>query len=89
VTALLTSRVVAQRLGVSTETVLRWVRRGELPAIRLPNGGLRFGEQQLEEWLEGRATPAQGAAVLTTTTTADAAPAMLPSKVLTTEDKEH
>ena len=28
---LLTARVVAEQLDVSTETVLRWIRRGQLP----------------------------------------------------------
>lgn len=41
-TALLTARQVADRLGVSTETVLRWTRRGDLPGFRLPGGALRF-----------------------------------------------
>ncbi|MBA2637970.1 MAG: helix-turn-helix domain-containing protein [Solirubrobacterales bacterium] len=31
---LLTAREVADLLGVSSETVLRWTRRGDLPAIR-------------------------------------------------------
>ena len=54
---LLTARAVADVLGVSTETVLRWVRRGELPAIRLPSGALRFPESTLDAWLAARATP--------------------------------
>lgn len=53
---LLTTRDVAGRLGVSTETVLRWVRRGELPAHRLPGGMLRFAEVDLDAWLAQRAT---------------------------------
>jgi excisionase family DNA binding protein len=53
---LLTTREVGGRLGVSTETVLRWVRRGELPAFRLPSGALRFREADLEAWLAARAT---------------------------------
>jgi excisionase family DNA binding protein len=68
--ALLTTREVAELLGVSTETVLRWVRRGELPAIRLPGGALRFPEATLYAWLAERATPGLG--VLPTRT--DAAP---------------
>ena len=39
---LLTARQVAELLGVSAETVLRWTRRGELPAIRLPSGAIRY-----------------------------------------------
>jgi excisionase family DNA binding protein len=57
---LLTARQVAELIGVSTETVLRWTRRGDLPAIRLPGGALRFREPDLESWLEGRATPGRG-----------------------------
>lgn len=57
---LLTARVVADRLGVSPETVLRWTRRGELPAIKLPGGAVRFSEAEIEEWLQERATPRRG-----------------------------
>jgi excisionase family DNA binding protein len=39
---LLTARAVADMLGVNPETVLRWTRRGELPAIRLPGGAVRY-----------------------------------------------
>jgi excisionase family DNA binding protein len=54
--ALLTAREVADLLGVSPETILRWTRRGELPAIRLPGGALRYREDALDEWLTLRAT---------------------------------
>jgi excisionase family DNA binding protein len=53
-TALLTARRVAETLDVSPETVLRWTRRGELPAIRLPGGAIRYRATQLEEWLAAR-----------------------------------
>jgi excisionase family DNA binding protein len=52
----LTAREVAELLGVSTETVLRWTRRGDLPAIRLPGGAIRYRADSLEEWLSVRAT---------------------------------
>src|SRR5436190_1266550 len=42
ISRLLTARALADRLGVSTETVLRWTRRGELPAHRLPGGMIRY-----------------------------------------------
>lgn len=54
--ALLTARSVAGQLDVSTETVLRWTRRGDLPAIRLPGGAIRYSAAQLEAWLAARAT---------------------------------
>jgi excisionase family DNA binding protein len=56
---LLTAREVADHLGLSPETVLRYVRRGELPAIRLPGtakGRLRFRREDVEAWLEERST---------------------------------
>jgi len=53
---LLTARQVAETLGLSTETVLRWSRRGELPAIRLPGGAIRYSQTDLDQWLAHRAT---------------------------------
>lgn len=63
---LLTARQVADLLGVSAETVLRWTRRGDLPAIRLPGGAIRFREDELDVWLADRATPARGVRPTTT-----------------------
>ena len=57
---LLTAREVAERLAVSTETVLRWYRRGEIPGIRLPGGAIRFREGDIEARLEKWATPSRG-----------------------------
>jgi excisionase family DNA binding protein len=51
---LLTARTVADMVGVSPETVLRWTRRGELPAIRLPGRAIRIRSTSLEKWLESR-----------------------------------
>ncbi len=82
---LLTARAMAERFGVSAETVLRWVRRGELPAIKLPGGAVRFQEDLLDEWLAKRATPRRG--VLTTTPDA-ARPRTVSSTALTTTDDE-
>jgi excisionase family DNA binding protein len=66
---LLTAREVAERLGLSTETVLRWVRQGKLPALRLPSGTIRFQQNDLDGWLAERATPSRGVSI----TPADAA----------------
>ena len=57
---LLTARALAERLAVSPETVLRWTRRGELPAIRLPGGAIRFYEDAIERCEEEWATTARG-----------------------------
>ena len=53
---LLTARQLGDLLGVSAETVLRWTRRGELPAIRLPGGAIRYREADLEVWLDEHTT---------------------------------
>ena len=52
---LLTAREVAELLGFSRETILRWTRAGELPAIRLPGGKIRYRPDAIEAWLEARA----------------------------------
>jgi excisionase family DNA binding protein len=57
-----TPRELAELLGVSTETVLRWTRRGELPAIKLPGGAIRFRETDLEAWIAEHAIGAGDAA---------------------------
>jgi excisionase family DNA binding protein len=84
VTGLLTAREVAERLGVTTETVLVWVRRGELPAFRLPGGAIRFRPDEFEAWLAERATPGRGAPA----TTPDAAVLTLPSSPPATTHEE-
>jgi predicted DNA-binding transcriptional regulator AlpA len=49
---LLTTRDVADLPGLSTETVLRRWRRGDVPGgIRLASNVLRFRESAIEEWL--------------------------------------
>lgn len=53
---LLTAREVAEALGMSNETILRWTRAGKLPAIRLPSGAIRYRESDLDQWIAARAT---------------------------------
>ncbi len=48
---LLTTREVADRLGLSSATVLRRWRAGELPGYRLGSNVLRFDEGDIESWL--------------------------------------
>jgi excisionase family DNA binding protein len=57
---LLTARTVADLLGVSTETVLRWSRCGSLPSLCLPGGAIRFRQDDLDAWLEERRRPGGG-----------------------------
>ena len=41
-------------IGVSSETILGWTRRGVIPGFRLPGGALRYRESELEQWLARR-----------------------------------
>ena len=51
---LLTAREVADQLGVSAATVLRWTRQGDLLGFRLPSGAMRYRENEVDAWLEAR-----------------------------------
>lgn len=57
---LLTTREVAGRLGLASETVLRWVRRGDFDgvAVYLSSRAIRFREHELDAWLAARANRA-------------------------------
>lgn len=48
-TELLTAQEVAQRLSVHVESVRRWTRRGEIPAVRLPSGRYRYRSQDVAD----------------------------------------
>ena len=49
---LLTAREVGELVGLSTETVLRRWRAGEIPGFRLASNVLRFDPAEIEAWLE-------------------------------------
>lgn len=53
---------VAERLGVCTKTVKRWVDTGALPHVRLPGGGIRVSVAALERVLCGTDTGSPEAA---------------------------
>lgn len=57
---LLTTREVADRLGVIPETVLRWIESRGLPAKRLTSRAIRYDEAELDAWIAVRATAALG-----------------------------
>ncbi len=52
-TELWTTRQLASYLGVSSETVLRRWRAGEIPGFRLASNVLRFDPDEVRAWLEG------------------------------------
>lgn len=55
---LLTTRDVAERLGLSPEAVLRRWRAGQIPGFRLATNVLRFDEAEIGAWLDSlRAGP--------------------------------
>lgn len=51
---------VADLLGLTARQVLRLVRRGELPSIRLPVPGdeIRFDPEDIRRWVEFHKLPA-------------------------------
>lgn len=51
----LSTREIAERLGVHLRTVGNWIRRGELPAVRV-GGQYRVSKQDFEAFLEQRRT---------------------------------
>lgn len=83
---LLTTRELADQLGVAPVTILRWQRRGQLPGVRLPSGALRFAEDAIAQWLAARTTPARG--VVPTTPDTGAAERRLTSVGPTTPEDE-
>jgi excisionase family DNA binding protein len=49
---LLTARELAAQLGVSTGALLRWTRAGNVPAVKLPSGAVRYDPERIDAWLE-------------------------------------
>jgi excisionase family DNA binding protein len=54
-TELLTTKEVASYLKLRPETVLRGVKKGEIPAIKV-GGHFRFDRKQIDEWLRNNST---------------------------------
>jgi excisionase family DNA binding protein len=60
---LLTAREVAELLGVTSETVLRYTRQKQLRGIRLPGtvrGRLRYRSDDIDAWLAEHETAGDG-----------------------------
>lgn len=51
---LLDKKAVAELLGVSTATVLRWTRAGTLPSVRLTDRTVRFRPSEIDAFIESR-----------------------------------
>jgi excisionase family DNA binding protein len=69
---LLTAREVAELLGVSTGALLRWTRAGEVPAVKLPSGAVRYRPEEIDAWLNEHATTRAGDAARGVSPTQDA-----------------
>jgi excisionase family DNA binding protein len=52
---LLTARQVGDVLGISSRTVLAWTRAGQLPAVKLPSGAVRYRADEFDAWLAAHA----------------------------------
>jgi len=55
---LLTTREVADRLGVTPETILRWIDRRGLPVVRLTSRALRYDPDAIDAWIGERTAAA-------------------------------
>lgn len=53
---LLTVEEVADRLGLSRQTLWNWHQLGKGPPVRKVGGRLRYDEQLLERWVKGTGT---------------------------------
>ncbi len=53
---LLTVDEVAEYIRLNRETVLRKVRKGEIPAIKIGYRSYRFYKDQIDAWLRGKTT---------------------------------
>ena len=53
----LTTGIAAQHCGVSYRTVLRWIRKGYLPAFRLPSGHYRIVRADFDKFLKRHNMP--------------------------------
>ena len=53
---MLKTREVAKRLGVTPRTVARWIRQGELKAVRINGHTWRVREEDLAEFIDSRPT---------------------------------
>jgi predicted DNA-binding transcriptional regulator AlpA len=51
----LNARELAGQLGVSAGALLRWTRAGQVPAVKLPSGVIRYIPEQIDAWLIERA----------------------------------
>jgi excisionase family DNA binding protein len=70
-TTLITLGEAAEALRISTYRLVRLVRHGQVPHVRLPDGEVRFDDSDLAAWVESRkanvranhSTPKQAAGV--------------------------
>jgi predicted DNA-binding transcriptional regulator AlpA len=47
----LMTREVADRLAVSIGALLRWTKRGDVPAVWLPSGAIRYRPEAIDAWI--------------------------------------
>jgi len=51
---MLRSGEVAEILGVDRHTVVKWIKEGNIKAVKLPSGRYRIPESEVKKILEGR-----------------------------------
>ena len=60
---LLTTKEIALYLRLRPETMLRKVKRGEVPAIKV-GGRFRFDKKEIDEWLRDNSVPRKSTLVI-------------------------
>ena len=53
----LTTGTIAEYCGVTSVTVLRWIRKGHLPAFRLPSGHYRIRHGDFNDFMSRHSIP--------------------------------
>ena len=50
----MTTKEVADRLNVGTDTIRRWAKLGKLPTFSAPSGFRLYPSDKIEEWIKRR-----------------------------------
>lgn len=48
---LLNTKDLSKKLGISYQGILKWVREGKIPHVRLGSHTIRYDEQVIDKWI--------------------------------------
>lgn len=58
-TTLLNTKDLSKKLGMSYQGILKWVRDGKIPHVRLGSHTIRYDEEVIDKWLADKSNAAQ------------------------------